>query len=108
MKNCNKHNALQILTGNPDPLQKYTSHKMRQGSTYVWSLEAVSIAGFEDIADNQVCGKENNNIKDSTESRKTTRNLKTRGLQLQATVKRSRFDLNLDLESQYTLISLWF
>ena len=32
----------------------------------------------------------------------------TRRLQLQATVKRSRFDLDLDLESQYTLISLWF
>ena len=33
---------------------------------------------------------------------------KTRGLQLQATVKRFLFRLHLDLESQYTLISLKF
>ena len=36
------------------------------------------------------------------------RRIITRRLQLQATVKRSRFDLHLDLESQHTLVSLWF
>ena len=40
----------------------------------MWSLEAISVAVFEEIADNWVCGKENNNIKDSTESRKTIKN----------------------------------
>ena len=65
-----KHNALQIPTENPNRLKKLALHKMRQGSTCVWSLEAVSVAVFEEIATNWVCGKENN-IKGSTESRKT-------------------------------------
>ena len=30
---------------------------MRQGSICVWRLEAVSVAVFEEIADNRVCGK---------------------------------------------------
>ena len=85
----------------------------------MWSFESVSVAVFQIFGSNWVCGKkENNNIKDSTESRKTIKdsdvsesfnnNNNTRRLQLQATVKGSRFDLHLDLESQYTLISLWF
>ena len=43
------------------------------------------------------------NKKDSTETKKTTRQL-----QLQATVKRFLFDLHLDLEGQHTFINLWF
>ena len=38
--------------------------------------------------------------------RKENNNKNTRGLQLQATVKRFLFKLHLDLESQHTLISL--
>ena len=34
--------------------------------------------------------------------------IKTRMLQLQATVKRFLFDLHLDLEGQHTFTSLWF
>ena len=47
--------------------------------------------------------KKNNNNKDSTEIRKTTRKL-----QLQATVKRFQFDLHLNLEGQHMLVSSWF
>ena len=53
---------------------------------------------------NRVSGKKkNNNNKDSTEIRKTTRKL-----QLQATVKRFQFDLHLNLEGQHMLVSSWF
>ena len=51
------HNALQIPTGNLDQLEKLTLHKMRQLSTCVQRLEAVSVTVFEEIAVNGVCGK---------------------------------------------------
>ena len=49
------------------------------------------------------CPEKKKNNKDSTEIRKTTRKL-----QLQATVKRFQFDLHLNLEGQYMLVSSWF
>ena len=39
---------------------------------------------------------------------KNGREVKTRKLQLQATVKRFQFDLHLNLEGQHMLISSWF
>ena len=63
---------------------------------YEWSLVAECHAVLEICDSNRVSGKKRIII------------IITRKLQLQATVKRFQFDLNLNLEGQHMLVNSWF